>query len=195
MRKIATLAAGLALTGTLLASGCQPIPATAATATRIPNCHCDIGLPEHVTWHVQDQTPPLQTLLRVYVKVHAFNTPQTFKGLVTLYIYKRVMTRRGLQWEPKRAAGAPAAHLTLADLPAPGSSATWKFGGPPVYPDWACEKSGRYFIALSVHAISHSGEHNHFLYYEPYLAGHPTEPKTAFGFKPPKYDEAHPVKC
>jgi hypothetical protein len=191
MRKIATAAAGLALAGMLLTA----TPASAAPATGVPNCHCNIGLPSHVTWHVQDEKPPLLTLLRVYVKVHAFAQPQQFTGLVTLWVYKLVMTRRGPQWQARRAKGAPAVHLTMSDLPAPGSSATWKFGGPPVYPDWYCKKSGRYFIAMSIHAVSHDGQPDHRLFYEPYLKGHPTNPKTAFGFRPPTRAEAVPVKC
>jgi hypothetical protein len=167
-------------------------PASAARATP----PYDISLPEHVTWQAHDFKPPLKTLLRVFVPVKTNYTPRKFTGLVTLYVFKLVMTKTGPKWEAKRAKGAPAAHLGLSDLAAPGDTVTWKFGGPPIFPDWYCKK-GRYFIAWSSHVTTDTGQHVHSLYFTPYLKGHPVpHVKSAFGVRAPDYAEGHRIrKC
>lgn len=179
-----------ALTGLALASALL-IGAPASAAPAAPQANV---VELHVTWHVQDRTPPETALLRAFDLVKVNATPQKYTERVTLYRYALTMTRRGPKWEPKRAKDAPAAVVGLADLPAPGSSVTWKFGGPPLFPDWIC-KPGWYFLVNVGHAVSDTGTFGRWHLYDPYLKGHGAHhPTSSWGYLPPTKAEAIHIK-
>lgn len=182
IRKTALAAAGLAVAGMVAVA----TPATAAPA----HMSYDV-VPIHETWHVQEQKPPLETLLRVFELVQVNGTPQQYYDLISLYVYKRVMTKRGLKWEAKRAPNAPAARVGMRDIPTPPAQVTWKFGGPPLFPRWFC-KPGRYFIAETGHGVSSTGKADSWHDYSPGSG----KQVGGWGSRPPAVDHAIRItKC
>ena len=178
-RRVILGVSGLVLAVALLAG----TPAHATSRTRIAG---DLGFPKHITWHAQDRTPPLRSLLRVFVLIHVNQRPQQFSARVSLYKFRLVMTKKGPKWEGKRAPNAPTARVGLGDIPSPGQNVTWKFGGG-IYPDWLCA-TGRYFITMAITGISSGGSPESYLLYAPYLKGHDFQ-GSAFGTRPPDYAE------
>ena len=184
-KRVLTVAgAGLILATALLASN----PAQATIAPRI--IPSDIQLPGHPVWHVQVEKPPLQTLLRVYQLVKTNHTPDSVRVTITMYRW-RFTLRHG--WKPEHY--QESAHADKADLPAPGNEVTWKFGGPPIFPDWDC-RTGRYFLSESWHGRSSDNRPYAILLYYPYKDGsrYKGDPHSYYGSRPPPRDHSILIK-